>query len=135
MHSDGNWMNRDQREADEDAANAIRRDAERYRWLRMHATVSEGGEVHFGSGFNQKKPELLDAAIDNSMRYPCPVAGTNWLCEQCGKSGAISHEQDIDMYSAIQLLEDDHQRVSAGCKFDPARVRVTPRQVIQPSAN
>jgi hypothetical protein len=41
-----------------------------YRWLRTHSFVNDVGEIHFGPGCNQTKPELLDDAIADAMRYP-----------------------------------------------------------------
>lgn len=50
-----------------DAHASALRDAERYRWLRAHSFVigayGNPASIHFGSGFNQSKPEMLDEAI------------------------------------------------------------------------
>lgn len=49
-------------------------DAERYRWLREHSYVQGDygvpRAIHFGAGFVQTKPELLDAAIDAARLIP-----------------------------------------------------------------
>lgn len=46
------------------------RDAERYRWLRGHSWLDVSlikSVLNFGPGYNQTKPEELDAAIDADM--------------------------------------------------------------------
>ena len=48
----------------------LEKDAERYRWLRGHSFGIYTGpdtRIHYGAGFNQTKPESLDAAIDAAM--------------------------------------------------------------------
>ena len=47
---------------------ALKPDAERYRWLRLHSFKAANGVsdqvIHFGAGYQQQAPDILDAAID-----------------------------------------------------------------------
>jgi hypothetical protein len=55
-----------------------KRDAERYRWIRAHSYVerldmADGiGIIHCGLGYQQTRPEFLDADVDAAMAYPVP---------------------------------------------------------------
>lgn len=45
-----------------------RRHAKLYRWLRKHSWLDgDKGQIHFGVGCNQTKPEILDAAIEAAV--------------------------------------------------------------------
>jgi hypothetical protein len=61
-HENGGWMNRDQREAVEDEANAVRRDAERYRIIR-EGVVEAPFVVCTSYGLPIEEGQL-DAAVD-----------------------------------------------------------------------
>ena len=55
-------------------ADANRKDAERYRWLLTHSyKTHDGNVIEFGPGWEQTRPEILDSAIKEAMRYPVEI--------------------------------------------------------------
>ena len=47
-----------------------------------------------------------------------------WFCDKCRQSGAVTYEADADVMSVVQLVEDDHIRVSPGCDQPVMMLRV-----------
>jgi hypothetical protein len=43
-------------------------------------------------------------------------SSTTWRCEQCGEQGTVEHDPRIDVWGAVQLIDEDHRRVSPDCK-------------------
>lgn len=56
-------------------AEKLVRDAERYRWLRVHSwvdTASAQPTIEYGNGFNQTAPEVLDNELDAAIAQQEP---------------------------------------------------------------
>lgn len=49
---------------------------------------------------------------------------TEWICEQCGQSGVIEYDRNIDVWTMFQRIYEDHSKKNAECKFDRDKVRV-----------
>ena len=51
-----------------------------------------------------------------------------WVCESCGLSGAVNHEENADAVSVAYLIADHHDRLakkySPDCRFDLRKVKV-----------
>lgn len=107
------------------------RHAKMYRWLRKHSFVSNN-VIEFGVGFNQTRPELLDAAItarieDGERRdflhsvaeaavksgaIKCGVCGGPYLaCECC--TTPPGRDMNADLLAALERAADTFQDLSA----------------------
>jgi hypothetical protein len=47
-----------------------------------------------------------------------------YFCQGCRYAGVVEHEEHADVYTVINLIEDDHKRNSPACDQDIRSMRV-----------
>jgi hypothetical protein len=51
-----------------------------------------------------------------------------WVCEVCGLSGVVQHDEHTDVLSVVYAIEDHHDHLARQhaphCRFDVHKVRV-----------
>lgn len=46
-----------------------------------------------------------------------------WFCEKCKKSGSVGYRAHEDVMTVVQLIGDDHKKVSPGCDQPTSMIR------------
>ena len=50
-----------------------------------------------------------------------------WFCDDCGSNGSVEIDEHADVYSVVNLIDDDHRRTAPACLTPVDRVRVVNR--------